>query len=362
MTGAGSCDILVAGAGPAGAVAARQLARAGLSVVLAAALNDNVPKFGETLPGAGCRLLTKMGLGHLIDPGPYGGMVHCPVGGMLVAWNGDVLRNQDALTDPYGLGIRVDRSRLDADLRTAAIDAGAQWVRADVSRVSKSGRQWQALLGDGQLLRARWLVDATGRRACIIRKLGIPRQRGWPLVALYRVGNPVHNQALNRTLISADPGGWHYAGRMANGSWVFGYHTTAGHAARLQRQPTLWQRLQDENRVFGGYFGPISMEPAIHVHDARTIRLTEPLGDGWVACGDAALAFDPLAGQGLFNALYTGMAVGELLPKMLAGGASGMGYSAELADVAERYTARRCAIYRQERRWTAQPFWKNHQA
>jgi len=34
-------------------------------------------------------------------------------------------------------------------------------------------------------------------------------------------------------------------------------------------------------------------------------------GEGWLAAGDAALSLDPLSSQGLFKALYTGLAGGH---------------------------------------------------
>lgn len=45
-------DVLIAGAGPAGAVAARVLARAGRRVLLIDDSRPDLPKVGESLPGA----------------------------------------------------------------------------------------------------------------------------------------------------------------------------------------------------------------------------------------------------------------------------------------------------------------------
>jgi hypothetical protein len=48
-----------------------------------------------------------------------------------------------------------------------------------------------------------------------------------------------------------------------------------------------------------------SPETALSVTAANSARLAETAGDGWIAIGDAALSFDPIASRGLFNALYT---------------------------------------------------------
>src|ERR1044071_1155793 len=64
------CDVLIGGAGPAGAIAGRQLALAGLSVVMADRLTPRPPKIGETLPGAAIRLLKAIGLEGLVTEQP----------------------------------------------------------------------------------------------------------------------------------------------------------------------------------------------------------------------------------------------------------------------------------------------------
>jgi flavin-dependent dehydrogenase len=51
----------------------------------------------------------------------------------------------------------------------------------------------------------------------------------------------------------------------------------------------------------------IAMRCMQHAQSAR-----EPCaGEGFLAAGDAALALDPLASQGLLNALFTGLAAAE---------------------------------------------------
>ena len=47
--------------------------------------------------------------------------------------------------------------------------------------------------------------------------------------------------------------------------------------------------------------------------DARSSRLARFGGDGWLAAGDAAATFDPLSAQGIYFALYSGVAAGKAL-------------------------------------------------
>ena len=59
------CDALVVGAGPAGALAALELARAGMRVVIADDCEVRGPKLGET-PGVGLRLLRMLGIAAIL--------------------------------------------------------------------------------------------------------------------------------------------------------------------------------------------------------------------------------------------------------------------------------------------------------
>ncbi|MGC1301981.1 MAG: hypothetical protein WA840_06375, partial [Caulobacteraceae bacterium] len=85
--------------------------------------------------------------------------------------------------------------------------------------------------------------------------------------------------------------------------------------------------------------------------------LDRPAGDGWIAAGDAALAFDPLAAQGLFNALYTGLAAAETADRWLDGDLQAPAdLAGEFARIRQAYQDHLAAWYGLESRW-ASPFW-----
>ncbi len=334
--------------------------------MIADRLASGVAKIGETLPGAAIRLLKRLELGSVVAPemsesspsADLSGMCW-PVGGTLVAWN-DVLRvATDAVSDPYGLGLRLDRAPFDAALRLAAVSAGACFQPANVAGLECQAQGWHVQLDDGRVLGACWLVDATGRRARVARLIGQRRCRSLPLVALYRRGRPQINGDLNRTIITAMPDGWCYAGRLGDGRWALGYHTTPRQAAWLHAEPSRWEGLIAASAGLSELFGRFSLDPVVHAHDVRSAWLDRSIGERWIACGDAALAFDPIAGQGLFNALYTGMSAAQTICARRDGAVSS-GYAEELARVATLYTQRRRSLYQQERRWCDRPFWQMH--
>jgi len=359
-------DVCVAGNGPAAAMASRQLAAAGLSVLMVGKPNPRILKFGETLPGAAIRLLRKLGLDmtnldlrHALSEASW---APSRVGGALTAWGTEKIVTSDALSDPYGLGLRIERTAFDQWLKDEAIAAGTQTHNAYVSTLSRQGRSWSLGFDDGYYAHARWVVDATGRSAKLVRLLGAKRSRGVPLVALYRSCQPELNPDLNRTIIVAGQHGWAYTGQITKGQWVLGYHTIPTIAVGLQASSDHWGEAMDGMGCLSELLGEITFADRIHAHDIRSIWLDQPVGEGWIACGDASIAFDPLAGQGLFHALYTGMKAAEVIWSWARAQDASDLYSKEMGQIYRSYAMRRAHLYRAESRWRESPFWSAHQS
>lgn len=346
-------DAMVAGAGPAGAVAALVLARRGYRVLLADEVVCPARKIGEALPGAAVRLLRSLGL-----PAPAAGGPHAPIGGNLLAWNSETLVAVDFFRDPHGPGWRLDRSRFDADLRAAAEAAGAVRRIARVCDVRRLDDGWQVGFGDGGSEVARWIVDATGRRAVLARRLGVERRRASRLVALYAFGEARLPGPLDRTLIEAVPAGWWYAASLPSGACVAGFHTDAREAARLRADRAAWERAFAGARHVNAMLAHAGFDGRVQGVEACGARLARCGGDGWVACGDAAMSFDPISGQGIFGALHGGMAAGSAVADALAGDTTSLDrFAATLEDVWAIYRARCVAAYRAESRWPSERFW-----
>src|ERR1700683_5170843 len=85
-------------------------------------------------------------------------------------------------------------------------------------------------------------------------------------------------------------------------------------------------------------------------------------GEGWIACGDAAMSFDPISGQGIFAALHSGSAAAHAVHAALDGERVLLSaYARRLEEVWSIYRARRETLYASEQRWPARPFWSRRQ-
>ena len=72
---------------------------------------------------------------------------------------------------------------------------------------------------------------------------------------------------------------------------------------------------------------------------AGTAHLDRPVGDGWLAAGDAAASFDPLSSQGILTAVLMGRDAAEHVDDPDA-------FATRYRSIIDRYRTERRAIYR----------------
>jgi flavin-dependent dehydrogenase len=330
------------------------LAREGYRTLLADKLGDNGGNIGEALPGAAVRLLGSLGL-----PAPEIGGPHAPISGTFSSWNSETLLAVDAIRDPYGPGWRLDRRRFDADLRNSAISAGVTYRADDWRDLWRRDGDWEVRFVAG-VERARWIVDATGRRAAVARRLGVSRIRDRRLIAFYATGRADPNFQLDRTVIEAVPEGWWYAARLPSGAPVAGFHTDARKAACLHAEPGAWIEELARTKHVARIISPAQFDKLPRALDARGARLAHVGGDGWIACGDAAMCFDPISGQGIFSALHSGHAAGmAVIAALNHDREKPDAYPSQMNEVWNICRTRLQAIYQNQRRWPAAGFWSS---
>ncbi|MET9867140.1 MULTISPECIES: FAD-dependent monooxygenase [unclassified Streptomyces] len=359
-------EVIVAGGGPAGAVAALVLARAGRRVLLVDKGADGPGpspfRVGETLPPAARPLLQDLGLWPGFAAGPH---LRCV--GTYASWGSERLHGRSHLHDPHGPGWHLDRARFDAFLRSAAEAAGAELRRAEaVPRPAHAGDRCVLIRGDGrpEEVRCDWVVDATGRRAVIGRRRGRRRKQD-RLTAVYALfgrrlpGRPTPDAEL-RTLVEAVPGGWWYTAKVPAGRLV-AHLTDSDLTDSALRTPEGFLRAARDTRHvrtrLDGY--DPAHAPAPRWTAAHGLRLHPASGPGWIAAGDAAVAFDPLSSQGILTALHSGARAGRTVDRCLSGETSALAdYALFLDRITDAYERHHTETYGQERRWPEDPFWE----
>jgi flavin-dependent dehydrogenase len=356
--------VAVIGGGPAGAVAARVLAQAGIDNLLVDARSPEGFRVGESLVPAARTILTELGLWDRFLSGN-----HVPCYGNMAAWGSSELVEMDFIRSPYGHGWHLDRPRFDLMLQDMAVEAGATLCRpARLTWFRRCRTAWRVALQTCQGCRevdVNWLLDCSGRSYRIARNLRLDRHYADRLLAFYARFRPDPGGVVDqdsRTLVESVPQGWFHTALLPSGERLVTYFTDAGtpwvkeatsqegFLALIQHTVHIAQKLETH-----GYTTIAKPQPT----DARSSRLERFHGEGWLAAGDAAIALDPLSSQGILSALYSGLKAGKAAIGALAGdGEALLRYDISLLKLYTQFLRDRLLYYGMERRWPKSLFWQ----
>jgi flavin-dependent dehydrogenase len=357
-------DVLVVGAGPAGATTALNLAPT-RTIALVDRESHPQPRIGECLPPAARRLFTDMGVWE-----SFQAEGHSPCYGNRAVWGSPQPSETDFLRDPDGHGWHVDRAQFDMWLRGIAVERGAELVAPSrLLSIARDGQCWRAKVGtaDGSIeLAARAVIDAGGRASPVSRSLGARRKSGDKLVCSWVNGKvrPIRRGA-GFTYVEATEDGWWYSAPLPDNRRVIAFHTDCDlPTARSVADPKRLLRRATTNRELGAVLSESGFTPQQSGFTAAHSAVLQPFaGNAWFAAGDAAFSFDPLSSQGLLNALFTGLVAAEAADRHLSGADDAQSeYSQTLSQVYSVYQRHLSQSYGAETRWSDQAFWQRRQA
>ncbi|TYC65118.1 pilus assembly protein CpaE [Stappia sp. BW2] len=279
-------DVAVAGGGPAGAFTARELARAGLSVLMIdpATWRPRLEGLGERV----AQLLIAKGLDEALAAASAPLPRHVTWAGLNSTANGERL---------------VRRHVFDEALRRAALEAGAQTRQARLGRILKSEENEGVLLklSTGEEVRARLLIDARGRQAGSAQRLKGPQ-------TLAIAGLAQEPAGVAGTHVEATPEGWLWVAEDPDfGRWLqisIGADDLSG-SGQVALQGRMSRFLAQEQ--LAGRFSDLSFQDPLIARAAGLVLSAPRLQLPVIPVGDAAVAIDPLSGHGLFWALSSAL-------------------------------------------------------
>jgi flavin-dependent dehydrogenase len=338
-------DVAIVGGGPVGLATAIALRAEAVSVVVIERGDFDGPRIGEHLAASALVTLEQLGVASIVAD-----EAHRPTDRIESAWGSDELVVQDAFMRPWGRGWTLDRRVFDRALGEEVERRGGQvFLRARIGEVERRSDGWQVLVdGVGDAVRARRLVDATGRSAAVARRLGHAPIRFDTLTAL--VSQVPCPDDRRDALVESVSTGWWYSSRLAEGALAVMFFTDADRLAEGAAD-RVW-REAFEASVFTRARVPQAAEARPRGKRAASQWLAGD-GDGWLAVGDAALAVDPLSASGLSRALRDAV---EAVPAVLAHSEQADRRRRKKAELDE-YLRLRTQHYRMESRFSADPFW-----
>ncbi|UTD14600.1 FAD-dependent oxidoreductase [Tenacibaculum mesophilum] len=365
-------DILIIGGGIAGCIAAISLVNH-YNVTLLDKLVEPVDRIGESLAPAAQRILKELDLleneSEAIKQTIFRNNL-----GMQSYWGNNQLQIVDHMRNPDGFSRSLDRKNFEVYLRNVAAKRGVNCIWGTrLSNSSYENNYWKITTKSDDLknrtthtIHAKFVVDATGRQSHFTKSLGIQRTSYDKLISCW-ISLP-NTQENTMSTIAADELGWWYSAVVPDNKRVIAFQTDADLVDRntfkhvntflsFAKEHKLIQPLIEGNETTVNFHGTVS---------ANSTRLEQVTGKQWVALGDAAMSFDPLSSQGMFNAMANAMQLQKLLIKYdfikdldsTKEGKFNILYENQLQQVWNHYLKHKNFFYSTETRWKEATFWK----
>jgi flavin-dependent dehydrogenase len=353
MTFAGEHDVVVLGGGPAGTSAAIRLAEMGLDVGVVERCRFPRGHVGICISDETVALIEYLGLGHEFDHARF--------------WRRNLTAVKWGSSETRLVpqkGYHLDRAVFDWLMVCRSRSAGAkvyQPVQAiEVKRLEDSG--WGITISSDerrQLLKARFVVDAAGRRP-VLR--GARIKDGPPLVSVHA------NWALEE-MVEFD--GLIEAGEDA---WLWYAQTARDRAVLSVFCDPRRLRVSEKGGMQAKYSGVLAQFRSLNLEqlgrqcsdpaacDAASHHAENPIGDHYIRLGDSCFSVDPISSQGVHLALQSGLqgaiVVNTILRKPENTEVAQQFFRMRIAEWIDRYTARTKQEYARASAACSNLFWR----
>ncbi|HKM27412.1 MAG TPA: tryptophan 7-halogenase [Thiopseudomonas sp.] len=337
--------VVILGAGPAAVICALGVQRLGYQVTVV----SEARRF-SAVEGVSLRVLESLqhaGLSSVLEAVEQACV-------RSVLWNGEYNeQNHEYL---------LDRPRFDQALRQQLQDAGIPLVTQRVLRVHSTEHRHQVQLGNGQILTADFLIEARGRQAPGSGK----KMRGPETLSLLnRWQGPPQSV---KTALHSHSDGWSWMAQLADGRcyWQLTLDVASAQLPSKARLLEYCRQRRQASTFAQDFFQQSEVQDIdLHARSSSSTLSLDSCGSNWLRIGDAAMAVDPLSGNGVFQALSSALQAPAVLYTLLE--------KPQDAPLAKEFHQQRIEhlflrfarlgrdFYQMEQQWPDQPFWQARQ-
>ncbi|MEL7145365.1 MAG: FAD-dependent monooxygenase [Bacteroidota bacterium] len=352
-------EVIIIGGGPAGIATALTLSARGISSCLLEARPAPFKKVGEALPPNARPLLRQLGIEQLLtDP------KHQVYHGNLSCWGNSLLEEKDFIREIHGHGYLLDRLHFERQLWELLDQSKTDFIHhCQIQHINPeekgvevvANHQHQTITTTGN-----FIVDATGRKASVCRKLGaISYTMDQQFGIACQIALPA--RTASQIMVEATPNGWWYAAPAQTGELTLMFFTLKEMIGDEESQKKLLRRelrhsIHLKKRLPQG----IPVIDQVKIMPAGTSCLEKPYGKNWLAVGDAAYAYDPISSYGITSALASGFYAGNALAASLAGEEDALDvYRYVVENAFQAYMSKLSRHYALEQRWPDSAYWQN---
>lgn len=339
-------EIAIVGGGPAATVAAIGLQRLGYRVLVI-----TQPRPFAALEGISRRVIDsfrQQGMQALVDELP-------PPSLRQVSWNGS--------TSAANVEVLVDRQQLDRLLLDELRQRQIQVLEARAQKLVADQNSWRINVQGHpqcQQIRADFLIEARGRSA---PSAGEERIKGPEMLSLLHYWQGPAGQL--RSAVESFEHGWAWMAMAADGRRYLQLTVDPRYCplpAKSELAGFCQQQLL-QLRESCPFVEGAQPTDKVQARTSGCVLRQQLMGKRWLCIGDSAMAADPLSGNGIFQAMSSGLAAPAVVNTLLR-------HPSSYAIAAEFYRRRIHGLfyrfarvgrdfYRMEQRWADQPFWRD---
>lgn len=369
MINAHDCDVLVIGAGPAGASTALTLLNhTNLSVTLIEGSDLQRLRIGESVSSSLFSLLDYLQVPKSNFP------ANCfkATQGNSAFWGSSESANRHAIFAPDRATFQVNREAFDLTLLEHIMVRGGNILPRTKSKainLLQDGRYSVNLKhpehGDMNIT-CRYLVDASGRNSTVSKALGATVEQYDRLTG---VGGFFKSDGMpleQIQLIESDEGGWWYSAALTKQIIVMTYFSDFELLSKQKLNRTVqWQEhLKQSQHMRKRIEGMTLIDGSVWVRPAGSHFCKFTQLKNYLPVGDAACAFDPISSMGIGFAITSGCQAARIIGNSLSEAnfaVQSKYYQQDLSTQFNQYLTLKQQFYCKEQRWQNAPFWSARQ-
>jgi flavin-dependent dehydrogenase len=355
-------DVLIVGGGPAGSSTALSLLKySDLKVTLLEQNDLNPIRVGEQVNSSLFDLLNYLG----ISKNEFGVDCFLPGHVSYAAWGSPNLSLRHSIFSTQIDSFQLNREQFDLTLLEKAAENGAVILpRTKAFDFSEQQNTWlvktrHETKGDINI-KAKYLVDASGRQSHVCRKIGASFTKHDDLVA---VGAFLYNQEAkiieNETLLETVEDGWWYYAALPSNQIVVSLFTDAEIIKDQQLQKiTNWSdKLSKTTHIKMKVKDTVSNKK-LWVRSAFSHKIDAIDKRNFLAVGDAVASFDPISSMGIGFAISSACHSAKAIMDSDYNLDSIGEYQKSIKNIFDEYLETKSLFYKKEQRWNDSSFWR----
>lgn len=357
-------NVLIVGGGPAGTSAALSLLKySDLKVIIVEETNLESIKIGEQVNSSIFDLLTYMG----IEKDSFDQNNFIQGYSSTAAWGSDRMMIRDSIFNTETESFQLNREEFDYMLLEKVSEKGGIiFPRTKCLKFNQDeNNEWTVELKHETkgnfTIKAKYLIDATGRLGSICRKIGVESKRYDELTAIGKFFYFDESQTIKQDIIiESIEDGWWYCASLPNQKMTLTFFSDANFIKEKRLEKTEnWNELLLKTKHIKHKISEASSEGKPWVKNAFSQVSDISSKKNFLAVGDAVASFDPISSMGIGFAISSACHAAKAIIDADFGHENTFrSYQENINAIYSQYLQTKTFFYRKEQRWNDSAFWQ----